>query len=973
MTPFPAGTIIVTFLFTDIEGSMRHWEQQPGAMQPAVARHDEVLRTAIEAHGGHVFKTIGDAFCAAFAAAPDALAAALHAQRAIAAHEWSGIDALRVRMALYTGAVQARDGDYFGQPLNRVARLIAATHGGQILLGHATQEMVRDSLPEGVGLRDLGEHRLKDMAEPERFYQLVGAGLPDNFPPLKSINNRPNNLPAQLTPLVGRKKEVEDARNLLRRDDVHLLTLVGPGGTGKTRLSLEVAAGLLDDCEDGVFQVALAPITDPALVASAVAQALDVKEVAGQPLLDTLKAYLREKKLLLVLDNFEQIITAAPLVAALLTACPQLKVLATSRIALRVGGEYEFPVPPLELPNRRPPPPLEIMTQYAAVQLFVERAQAVKPDFAVTNDNAPAVAEICHRLDGLPLAIELAAARIKLLPPHAMLQRLESRLDLLTGGPRDRPERQQTLRAAMAWGYDLLEAGEQALFRRLAVFTGSCTLEAAEAVCASAGDVAEDMAIDVFEAVSSLMDKSLLWQQETEDEPRFFMLETIREFGLENLQKSGEEAALRQHHARFFLALAEAAYPKLLGSPEQRKWIECLEREQDNLRAALWWLVDKEPAIGLRLAMMLARFWRLAGRDIELRESLERALEQGGEAPAQVRIIALRELGEVLLRLGAQTEIGEHDNYERAMQLLEESAALCRQAGDLQNLAWTLRKLGEGAQYTGNDLEKARAYQEESLTIERARGDKVALGNALMYVSSLARDTGDLETAHAHYEEAVALYREINHPIGVARSLVQLAGLAYMQDDTALARSYWEQSLPVFRDFKEKAALLWALRWLGELAFAHGDYEAARALNEEHLLLGREMESSEEVLRALWRLAKVSRQEGHYPEARCLFGQAMLTARDSGNKMYLHHLLVDFAQLAAAQRQWQRAACLSGSVDALRQAAPLWQPYQVAHDSNIAATRAALGEETFESLFAQGRAMTSEQAVQYALQDASDD
>jgi predicted ATPase/class 3 adenylate cyclase len=511
LTPHPSGT--VTFLFTDIEGSTRLWEEQPEAMREALARHDALLRDAINAHGGVVFKTMGDQFCAAFTTAPAALAAALAAQRDLSGEGAPLVGALpdtglmgalpgteghprgvplRVRMALHTGAAEAREGDYLGPPLNRVARLLEAGHGGQVLLSQSTFDLARDHLPEGVSLRDLGEHRLRDLARPERIFQPVAPDLPADFPPLSTLDARPHNLPAQVTPLIGREKEVAAGQHVLRQEAVRLVTLTGAGGTGKTRLGLQVAAELLDQFSAGVFFVALAPISDPGLVASAIAQTLGVRELGGTPLLESLKAHLRDQQLLLLLDNFEHLLAAAPLVAELLAAAPRLKVLLTSRAVLHLRGEKEFPVPPLALPDPKHLPPVgadlvSALSQYAAVELFIQRALDVKPEFVVTNENAPAVAEICVRLDGLPLAIELAAARIKLFPPEALLARLGSRLTLLTGGARDLPARQRTLRDAIAWSYDLLGESEQRLFRRLAVFVGGCTPEAAEAVCADFG------------------------------------------------------------------------------------------------------------------------------------------------------------------------------------------------------------------------------------------------------------------------------------------------------------------------------------------------------------------------------------------------------------------------------------------------------------------------------------------------------
>jgi predicted ATPase/DNA-binding SARP family transcriptional activator len=627
----PEGTL--TFLFTDIEGSTRLWEEHPEAMRLALARHDGLLHGAIAAHAGVLFKSMGDQICAAFPRVPDALGAALAAQRALQAELWEEVGPLRVRMALHTGAAEERQGDYFGPPLNRIARLLEAGHGGQVLLSLATQELARDHLPEGASLRDLGEHRLKDLVRPERIFQFVAPDLPADFPPLNTLDLRPNNLPAQSTPLLGREQEVAAAGERLRSEAVRLLTLTGPGGTGKTRLGLQVAADLLDAFESGVYFVGLAPISDPHLVASRIAQSLGVRETPGQPLLESLRQSLRERQMLLLLDNFEHVLAAAPLVAELLAGCPRLKVLVTSRAPLHLQGEQEFPVPPLALPDRKRLPPLDCLSRYAAVALFIQQARGVKPEFAVTNENAPSVAEICHRLDGLPLAIVLAAARIKLFPPLTLLRRMASRLTLLTGGARDQPARHQTLRGAIAWSYDLLDEGERWLFRRLSVFVGGFTLDAAEAVC----NAEDELNIDLLEGVASLLDKSLLQQEPgTEEEPRFGMLETIREYGRECLAASGEAEILHRRHAEFFTAFAEETAPRLL-SAQRSRWLARLEAEHDNLRAAFDGCQAARSPLALRLAGSLFWFWNFGAHFKEGWRRAQEALNVAEERTAAAR------------------------------------------------------------------------------------------------------------------------------------------------------------------------------------------------------------------------------------------------------------------------------------------------------------------------------------------------
>ncbi len=631
MRDLPSGT--VTLLFTDIEGSTHLLQQLGERYANVLAEYRHLLRASFQEWNGHEIDTQGDAFFVAFARATDAVLAAVEVQRALANHPWPEGAAVRVRMGLHTGEPTLTSEGYVGLDVHRTARIMSAGHGGQVLLSQATCNLVEQDLPDDVALRDLGEYRLKDLGRPRHLFQLAIPGLPADFPRLRTLDSYPNNLPVQLTPFIGREQELTAVCDLLRREDVRLLALTGPGGTGKTRLGLQIAAELSEYFDDGVFFVNLAPTSDPELVVPTIAETLGIREGADQSLFERLKEDLRQKQMLLLLDNFEQVVSAAVQVVDLLIACPRLKVIVTSREVLHVQAEHEFAVPPLPLPDLKHLPDLAALSHYAAVALFILRAQAVKPDFQMNAANARAIAEICARLDGLPLAIELAAARIKLLPPQALLARLGQRLAVLTSGTRDVPERQQTLRNTIAWSYNQLDAAEQRLFRRLSVFVGGCTLEAIESVCAALND--GDEAGQVVDRIASLIDKSLLQQTEPEgDEPRLLMLETIREYGLERLAVNVEMEATQQAHADYYLALAEEAEPHLKGA-EQGQWFARLEQEHDNLRAALQWLLEQGKTgdsieMVLRLAGALRRFWEVRGHVSEGWTFLERALAVSG-------------------------------------------------------------------------------------------------------------------------------------------------------------------------------------------------------------------------------------------------------------------------------------------------------------------------------------------------------
>jgi len=802
MSDLPHGT--VTFLFTDIEGSTRLWQAHREGMDAAYARHDAILREAIARHGGVVYKVIGDAFQVAFATAPQATAAGLQAQQALQAEPWDLPEPLRVRMALHTGAVDPDPGGNYRSPvLNRLGRLLSAGHGGQVLLSAVTYELVRDHLPAGAALRDLGPHRLRDLYRPERVYQLTGTGLAATFPLLRTLDVHPNNLPIQPTPFIGREAAVAEARAMLIQTEVRLVTLTGPGGMGKTRLALQTAADLLERFADGVWFVDLAPVADPDLVASTIASTLGVEESGDQSLTAVLTAHLGDKEVLLVLDNFEQVVGAAPLVGELRAECPHLTVMVTSRIRLGLRGEYEFPVSPLTLPDPRQLPSIDRLNQYEAVRLFVGRALEARPDFAVTNANAPAVAAICVRLDGLPLAIELAAARIRMLPPPAMLKRLQDRLPLLTGGSRDLPLRQQTLRGTIAWSYDLLEPDEQALFRRLAVFAGGFTIEAAEAV--AAGD---ELDLQLFDSLERLVEHSLVRQTETEGEPRFSMLETIREFGLEQLETTGEAEEAQERHAACFLRLAEQAEPELTG-PRQRQCLNQLEIEHDNLRAAMDWTLEHAREVALRLAAALWRFWYIHAHFTEGRVRLRQTLVAAATTPNRARAMALH---------GGSVLAAVQGELDRTKVLATEALECYQLISEQTGLAHCLNTLGdyESSREGGSSDRAAELYQ-EALDTYRAAGHTRGVAVVLTNLGNLAWDRGDNDQATSLHEEALTLYRQTGDERGVAWSLTNLGVLDRERAELQSATALLKDALSIYLALGDRNGVAEALEALGSV------------------------------------------------------------------------------------------------------------------------------------------------------------
>jgi predicted ATPase/class 3 adenylate cyclase len=958
----PTGT--VTFLFTDIEGSTKLWEHHPEAMQKALARHDALLRQAVEMHGGYVFKTVGDAFYAAFGTAPDALAAALSAQQALRDETWDKTP-IKVRMALHTRTADEREGDYFGPPVNRVARLLSAGHSGQILLSSAAQELVRDQLPDQVSLRDLGDHRLKDLTRPERIFQVVVPDLPADFPPLKTLDVRPHNLPAQTTSFIGREAEVAAVVQELARTDVRLLTLTGPGGTGKTRLSLQVAADVLEEFADGVFFVSLAPISDPRLVVSSIVKTLGLQTSGSILPLEVLKTYLQDKQMFLVLDNFEQVLDAAQDINALLMAASHVKVCVTSRIVLRLSGEHEYRVPQLNLPDPKHLPSFQRLTQSEAVQLFADRARAVHPEFTLSEDNAPAVAEICTRLDGLPLAIELAAARVRVLPPEKMLTRLGKPLDFLTGGARDLPARQRTLRNTIEWSYHLLDAEEQILFRGLAVFVGGCTLEAAEAVCPLADHPGINaLRVEVLNGLESLVDKNLLTQSEAAGEPRFLMLETIREYAVERLVESGEADTMQQQHAQFFLALAEAIEPKW-HTREQLVWLSRFEMDLNNFRAALIWSINNATDVGLRLAGALGHFWDGGAYHQEGREWLAKALMKSRACDTEITRFKAKALNMAGILAWFQGD------FTTAYALQEESAALCRMVDDNTGLAEALRWLGVSV-YPQDDLARARAFLDESLALCRQIKNTRALAETLHWHGLVASIQHDGEQVRSDAKECIVLAQEAGLINAVASGNLILGHLARDQGEYATAQSFYEKSVKLFQEIAHQQGLPRGLCFLGEVLYAQGHYEQAKTCYQESL---ERFQKSGNEFTAAWPrqgLGFVSLQQHHWQKAQAYFVESLRVYQKYSSPEFTALCLAGCAGLAEEQGHPERAAQLLGATSILLEA--LWDTsrfrdpiYQSDYERIIEAVRGALDEEAFEAAWAKGRAMTLEQAIAYAL------
>jgi predicted ATPase/class 3 adenylate cyclase len=861
----PSGQ--VTLVFTDIEGSTLLLQALGDNYQHVLADHRTIMREAWVRWNGYEMGTEGDSFFVSFPSASDAVAAAVQGQRELAAHQWPDGAAVRVRIGMHTGEPTVVGGDYVGIDVHRAARIAAAGHGGQIVVSQVTRDLVDRALPDGVGLRDLGEHRLKDLEQPEWLFQLVIDGLQEEFAALKSLET-PTNLPSAPSEFIGREEETAQLVELLQ-GETRLVTLTGPGGTGKTRFAIHAASQLLDRFKNGVFFASISPSLDADSVPSEIAAALHIPEQGGRMPFDAVVAYLRDKSVLLVLDNFEHVLDAAPVVSGLISAAPRLKMIVTSRARLHVTGERELPVEPLPVPSDARD--LIALARSGAVALFVQRAHMVRSDFELTSANAEPVLEICRRLDGLPLAIELAASKAKILSPQQILERLGSRLALLKGGARDLPARQQTLRDTIGWSYELLDEDAAHLFRLLGVFSGGATLDAIEGV---AGE-------DVLDALSSLVDHSLVRQ---DSEPRFSMLETIREYALERLEAEGETEKARRAHAEYMLRVAEEAGAGLRG-PEQNRWRRVLEADHDNMRGALTWCFADggDPNLGARIAIRLGQFWYSHGFAVDGIAWLEEARAKATDLPPDLRALLLQRLGILF---------DQRSIAARAAVLFEQAAALYRELGDQSGTAFALNSLGSAERSMGN-MDGAEALWNESLSLRRAVDDKSGAAATLCNLGTLALDRGEPERAQEFLEEARTIDTELGDEWAVA---IDESGLA-------------------------------------EVALDLGDLERARPVLRRTL------------------------------DAFCEMGEHDRLA-ETFSRM---------AGLAAAEGDPIRSARLSGAAEALWEAIgiPLAPPDRARFEHFQTKARAAIDPAAYEQAWAEGRAMTMDQAVAYALADGA--
>jgi predicted ATPase/class 3 adenylate cyclase/Tfp pilus assembly protein PilF len=905
-------TGVVTFLFTDIVGSTRLWDRATEQMRVAVERHDALGRAAIEENHGSVVKHTGDGFHAAFDDPLDALTASLAFLRAIADLPAASGLALEVRCGMHAGTVERRDNDYFGPAVNHAQRVMDAAHGGQILLSQGVANLVEDRLPAGVTLRDLGAVRLRDLTRAKHVFQIVHPRLRQQFPALRSLEATPNNLPQQVTSFIGRERELLELSQLL--PNARLLTLVGAGGIGKTRLMLQLAADLVDKYPDGVWYVDLGAIDDPALVVNALALVLGLAEVAGTPLIETICLHMKSRRVLVLLDGCEHLLGAcARLADALLRASAGIAIVATSREPLRTAGEQTAMLVPLSLPE--PTANLGTFLRADAVRLFVERSRSRQPDFAVSEQNAPAVAQICTRLDGIPLALELAAARVGALPLEVIARRLDDRFSLLKSGDRAAMPRQQTLKALIDWSYDLLETPEKHLFARLSVFAAGWTLDAAEAVCADATLPRSD----ILNLLDQLVQKSLVSWHEHED--RYWFLETIHDYAEGQLRQSGETDGLRDRHHRYYLALAEAAEPALRKRKVELPWLRSLETEHANLKAALLWSLERSDlaADALRMCGALGRFWRVRGHWREGRDWCFAALEKdAGAAPKDVRADALMTAGMMNFWLG-------------------ETAA-------------------------------AEGLVETALALAREGGNRNLEARALNNLSNLVSDRGDFARAHSLLDEAVAINHELGNREGECINMINIGVHFIDQGQLASAQAPLERSLALSREIGSDSLEAFALGGMGRLAEQRGDCGQARTLSAEALAIFRGLNSLAEEVEQTLALARVCIASGERAAAARYLAEALGTSRGLGHRSIVQ-CLDAMIGLAVKVVAYQKAAIFRGACQSLREIIGVLAAPSEAERSEryCSECRAAIGDAAFAAGEAAGRALSSESVIAIGL------
>jgi len=893
---FHSGT--VTFLFTEIESSTKLSQDFPDRLQHFLEIHNTILQDAVKSNHGHVFKIVGDAFCCAFGNAGDTVNAAVDAQLKLTNENHSAPE-MRVRMGIHTGIAEWTGQDYSGYvTLARTHRIMSASHGGQIIISNDCYEAAHAQFIAGmvpnkssVSFRDLGERRLKDLKEPVRLFQITSNELASDFPPLKTLDARPNNLPFLLTNFIGREKEMKEIRILLQSS--RLITLLGPGGTGKTRLSIQEGADMIDEFEHGVWIIELASIKDPSLIHNTIASALNIREEPGRKLAEIVTDFLKEKKILLIFDNCEHLISdCALIIQSLLSKCSGLKILTSSREALRISGEKSFRVPTLSMPGSNEKVTAETVMSYEAVQLFTERALSVKKDFIITNENAPALAKLCRHLDGIPLAIELASARIKILSVEKILENISNRFRLLTGGSRTALPRLQTLKALIDWSYDLLSEKEKLLFRNLSVFTGGWNMEAAEQICSNE----EIDEFEVLDLLSNLIDKSIVISNEKDGVTRYSMLETIRQYSRDILSSKDE---IFSRHFDYFLKLSGES-----GSDDNYEhkviWKRLMESEEDNLRAALKWSSENKPEQAAGLVAKVAEYWEIKGNYTEAFETLKKILELDVESDSLERANAF---------LNAAYSATQLDYNETAEKYLLKALQYFRSINDKERIASALNVYSI-LSYLKGEPENAKKYSEESLKLIEGLNEKQLEANVRANLGAYYAGSGDTETALKFVEQAIVFYREIKNEESLAKSLISKGGIYYQSGSLENAEKYFAEGLPILEEVNDQYSVVTTLYNMGNLSFAQKNYSRSEEFYKAVMSKAKELGLSGLFDRSYIRLGEIALIENNNEKARQIFGECLKSFTKDSERLKISLCIYGLGKYYFFEKNYEQAAKL---------------------------------------------------------------
>lgn len=949
MTEIPTGS--VTFLFTGIEGSVRLAQELPDLYRTVLENNNVILQESIESHNGFIFKKTSDTFCVSFSKTKEAVNAAIDIQRKLN----GGIkdsNTINFRIGIHKGEAVYLKEDYEGYvTLSRVQRLMSIANGGQILITQEAYNALNDNQDIRIAFKDFGKRKLKDIVQSEHVYQILADGIPSDFPPLKSLDERKNNLPFELNSFIGKEKEIDEIKKILSR--VRLLTLIGFGGTGKTRLSVHVAYNLIDEFSNGVWFVELAQLSDPSYVLREITASLKIPVDEKRETIDILIDFLREKELLLILDNCEHLINECARVAeVLLQKCPKIKIIVTSRESLHILGETIYQISALSMPDVNKNHSLESLSQYESVRLFIDRVLAVKHDFKVTNENAPAVAQLCFQLDGIPLAIELAAARVKVLPVEKILERLTDRFSLLTGGKRNLLPRQQTLRALIDWSYDLLSEKEKLLSRRLSIFSGGWTLEAAEKVCSD--DIIDEY--EILDLITNLSDKSLVKVTETRYSMRYTMLETIRKYCEEKLFDPEDRNVLLEKHFYYFYKFAEDSETRLTGM-DQREWIIRIAAENENLRNSLRWSLNVNPVFSLKMSVVLGKFWELRSHFSEGLEFLRKGLESSENVDLIWKAKAVYWTGFFLIH---------HGKYAEAKKNLNDCLIIFREINNKEGEAVTLISLSTIAVFE-NDFENLKLYTSKSLPISIEINNKPFIARNLQNFALGLMQRGDHDEARIKIEESISLFRELNDTLQLAKSIGNIGALEYLAGNYEKAKAALEESLILRRESGDRQGISIALNNLGSIAYMLKDFDESERLLEESLEIIREIGDRRIYVTAISTLGSIANDRDDYPKAVKMYKESIIISNELGDKYTISKGFEGFATIFVKLKKFKEACLMAEKYISLLESSNknIIEGELTRIEEMKADLKSNLSIEDFEKYWIEGEAMTVEQALDY--------